>query len=471
MIVPVILCGGSGTRLWPLSRKAYPKQLLSLSGGYSMLQDTILRLSAINNLLPPIVICNEAHRFIVAEQLLEIGIANAKIILEPNAKNTAPAAAIAALESDKKSLLLVLPADHQIKEIERFCEAVVAATQVAHEDYLVTFGIQPTQPETGYGYIKRAQPLASSIGYQAAEFIEKPDLNKAIQYIASAEYYWNSGMFMFRAASYLSELEQFSPKMVSVCQQALLHATKDLDFIRLDAGIFNACENNSIDYAVMEKSKKVAVIPLHESGWSDLGSWNSVFDAKNKDANNNVIYGDVHIENVANSYLHAEDRLLTVVGVSDHIVIETADAVLVAHKDAAQDVKKMVNSLSIKKRSEIEHHRRVHRPWGYYEVLDNTTQFRVKRICVKPGASLSLQMHHFRSEHWVVINGIAEVTCGEKCFTLIENQSTYIPAKEKHRLKNTGTDSLILIEVQTGSYLGEDDIVRFEDHYGREIAG
>ena len=469
MILPVILCGGSGTRLWPLSRKAYPKQLLSLSTGHSMLQETLLRLSSIPDLLPPVVLCNEAHRFIVAEQLLEMGVENAKIILEPCARNTAPATTIAALESDNESLLLVLPADHQIKNVERFCEAVSNARAVVEEGYLVTFGIQPERAETGYGYIKKGPELANSTGYKAAKFVEKPDADRARQYIESGEYYWNSGMFMFRASSYLEELAKFSPETVTVCRQALQQAKKDPDFVRISEEVFANCKNDSIDYAVMEKSEKVAVIPLNESGWSDLGSWDSIYDSKDKDSNNNVIKGDVHTENVTNSYLHAENRLLTVVGVSDHIIIETADAVLVAHKDAAQDIKKMVSSLGIKKRSEVEQHRRVHRPWGYYEVLDSEAQFQVKRIYVKPNASLSLQMHYYRSEHWVVTQGTAEVTCGDKCFTLKENQSTYIPAQEKHRLKNKGTEGLMLIEIQTGSYLGEDDIVRFEDHYGREV--
>lgn len=466
-ILPVILCGGSGTRLWPLSRQAYPKQLLPLVSKQSMLQDTLLRLSGLQGLLPPIVICNEAHRFIVAEQLREIGIKNPKIILEPCAKNTAPAIAIAALAADKDSLLLVLSADQQIKNKDAFCTAVVNAKAVAEKDYLVTFGVQPEHPETGYGYIKKSKPLDGLVSYQVEQFVEKPTLEKAKEYVESGEYYWNSGMFMFRASVYLQELQQFSPSMVASCQQAITKSKKDLDFVRLDSKAFDSCPNDSVDYAVMEKSNKVVVVPLLGSGWSDLGSWSSIYDSRNKDANNNVIEGDVCAENVTNSYLHSESRLLAVVGVSDHVIVETADVVLVAHKDAVQDVKKLVKQLEANKRAEVENHHMVCRPWGYYEVIDGADQFQVKHIMVKPGASLSLQMHHHRSEHWVIIQGTAEVVRGDQQLILEKNQSIDIPIKAKHRLKNIGTDDLIIIEVQTGSYLGEDDIVRFEDCYGR----
>jgi len=434
-----------------------------------MLQDTVRRIIDIPDVQAPIVICNAAHRFIVAEQLLEVGIQNAKIILEPFGKNTAPAAAIAALVAPKDALLLVIPADHLIKNVKSFLDGVLTATQIAKSGHLVTFGIQPTQPETGYGYIQRANPLDQVTAYHAAQFVEKPTLEKAKEYLASGDYYWNSGMFMFQASVYLNELNAQCPDIVKVCRSVIQEAKSDLDFVRLDEAKFNECPSDSIDYAVMEKSKNVVVIPLHDSEWSDLGSWDSIYETKLKDVNNNVIKGDVFAENVANSYLHAENRLLAVVGVTDHIIIETADAVLVAHKDASQDVKKIVRNLEAKQRSEIEYHRRVYRPWGFYEVIDNSEKFQVKRITVKPGARLSLQMHKFRSEHWVVIKGTAEVTCGDNVFTLEANQSTYIPVLEKHRLGNAGADDLVIIEVQTGSYLGEDDIIRFEDHYGRDV--
>lgn len=469
MILPVILCGGSGTRLWPFSRKAYPKQLLALSSGQSLLQETLLRLKHLPELLPPTIICNELHRFIVAEQLLEIAIPHPKIILEPHAKNTAPAAAVAALEADEDTILLVLPADHQIENPEKFCDAILNAIQAVKAGYLVTFGVRPERPETGYGYIKKAAQIENLDCFKVAQFVEKPDLDKAKEYVDSGEYYWNSGIFMFRASRYLSELAKYSPDIVDVCKQALLKGDRDPDFIRLEEHLFSSCNSDSIDYAVMEKSSDVAVIPLGDCVWSDLGSWETVYDAEIKDHNQNVIKGDVYTENVTNCYLHAEDRLLAVVGVSDHIIVETADAILVAHKSASQDVKKIVSSLQAINRSEIEHHKRVRRPWGYYEVLENAEQCQVKRIYVKAGASLSLQMHQFRSEHWVVIKGSAEVTCGDRVYTLEKNQSTYIPVKSKHRLKNIGDEELVIIEVQTGSYLGEDDIIRFEDHYGRSV--
>lgn len=469
MIIPVILCGGSGTRLWPFSRKAYPKQLLSLSDGFSMLQETVQRLQHMPDLAAPIVICSEAHRFVVAEQLLEIGIQDPKIILEPLAKNTAPAAAIAALEVDGDAILLVLPADHQIAHPEKFCHAVTNSKQAVDAGYLVTFGVMPERPETGYGYIKTAAPVNASASFKVERFVEKPDLATAKQYVASGEYFWNSGMFMFRAKDYLRELEACSPGIVDVCRQSLQKGGRDKDFVRLDEQTFAICKSDSIDYAVMERSNCVAVTPVSNCGWSDLGSWETVYDSRVKDQNQNVITGDVYSEDSTNCYLHAGDRLLAVVGVSNLIVVETADAVLVADKSASQDVKKIVSGLQAKNRTEIDTHKRVHRPWGYYEVLDNSERFQVKRIFVKPGASLSLQMHNFRSEHWVVIKGCAEVTCGDKVFTLEENQSTYIPVQYKHRLRNPGTEGLMIIEVQTGSYLGEDDIVRFEDHYGRSV--
>ncbi len=472
MIVPVILSGGTGSRLWPLSRSAYPKQLLQLVSGRTMLQDTVLRTHAIENLAAPLVICNQDHRFLVAEQLQEIGIEKASIILEPTGKNTAPAATIAALyatQNGNDPLLLVLPADHVIKDIEHFTTVVNTAANYAQVGKLVTFGIKPTQPETGYGYIKTGTSIDNACAYHVAQFIEKPNQETAETYVASGQYYWNSGMFMFRASRFLAELKLYAPDILQACQKTLGQMTKDLDFIRLDKEIFATCPSNSIDYAVMEKTREAILIPLN-TAWSDVGSWSALWEAQTPDQNGNVMQGDVIAEQVTNSYLRAESRMLAVVGVTDHIVVETPDAVLVAHKDNCQAVKDVVALLKQKQRSETDLHRRVYRPWGHYETVDKSDCFQVKRITVKPGASLSLQMHKHRSEHWVVVSGTAEVTRGEEVFIINANQSTYIPLGVKHRLSNTGKDNLEIIEVQSGSYLGEDDIVRFEDVYGRVTA-
>lgn len=469
MIVPVILAGGSGSRLWPLSRSTYPKQLLPLVTGQTMLQDTVLRAQSVGNIVNPFVICNQEHRFLVAEQLQQIGVDNASIVLEPMGKNTAPAVAIAALHLLKQHadpILLVLPADHVIKDINSFVASAGVAEQYAQAGHLVTFGIVPAQAETGYGYIKSGEKLDDQKGYRVAQFIEKPNLKTAEEYVASGEYYWNSGMFMFRASRFLAELKIHAPEMLAACEKAAEHMTKDLDFIRLDKELFSACPSNSIDYAVMEKTQDAVLVPLG-TNWSDVGSWTALCDVQDADHNGNVLQGDVVTEQVTNSYLRAESRMLAVVGVSDHIVIETADAVLVAHKSNSQAVKKMVESLKSKQRSETDSHRRVYRPWGSYESIDKSEFFQVKRITVKPGASLSLQMHHHRSEHWIIVKGVATVTRGEEVFEVNENQSTYIPVGVKHRLTNATSQMLELIEVQSGSYLGEDDIVRFEDVYGR----
>lgn len=468
MIVPVILCGGSGTRLWPLSRNAYPKQLLPLvNNQQSMLQETVTRVANLPDCHKSIVICNEIHRFLVAEQLQLDDREHPTIILEPMGKNTAPAVTIAALQavaSGQDPLLLVLPADHVIKKADAFKQAVVKAMKLAEQDFVVTFGIKPTRPETGYGYIKKA--AAFSQGFYVEKFVEKPNLETANAYLSSGEYFWNSGMFMFRASTYLKEMSEHAPDILQNCRDAFNQVTRDLDFLRLDKEIFSACRSDSIDYAVMEKSQKVAMVTL-DADWNDVGSWDALLEVKESDANGNVVCGDAYLENVKNSYVHAGDRMLAVVGVSDHVIVETADAVLVAHKDHCQDVKAIVNVLKSKNRTETDLHRRVYRPWGYYEVLDGASEFQVKRISVKPGARLSLQSHFHRSEHWVVIEGTATVTCGEEISELKANQSTYIPINTKHRLENRTKDPLVIVEVQCGSLISEEDIVRYEDQYGR----
>lgn len=470
VIIPVILCGGSGTRLWPLSRTTYPKQLLSLIDGKSLLQRTLERVKHIPHLGQPIVICNQDYRFITAEQLHDIGFTNAQIILEPEGKNTAPAATLAALHlaaQHKDALLLILPADHVINDYEKFVAAVQQAAIVAQQGKLVTFGVVPTKPETGYGYIRKGQAV-DSVAYQVQQFVEKPNRETAEDYIQSGNYFWNSGMFMFQITSYLREVEQHAPDILAACKRCIQEMNIDLDFYRIKADLFAECRNESLDYAIMEKSSNMAVVPL-ASDWSDVGSWNAMWDIHKVDYQGNAVKGDVMSYEINNCYLHAESRLVAAVGVSDIAVVETADAVLVTHKDRCQDVKMLVNSLKQNKRSEIEHHRRVYRPWGYYETLSNGPHFHVKHLVVKPSAKLSLQMHKQRSEHWIVIKGMATVTRGEEVFELHANQSTFIPVNTKHRLENVNDEPLEIIEVQTGNYFGEDDIVRFEDIYRREV--
>ncbi|HYQ23617.1 mannose-1-phosphate guanylyltransferase/mannose-6-phosphate isomerase [Stenotrophomonas sp.] len=463
-IVPVILSGGSGTRLWPLSREAYPKQFLPLVGDDTMLQATWKRVASIAG-AAPIVVANQEHRFMAAEQLRECKVLPQALILEPVGRNTAPAIAIAALQalaSGDDALLLVLPSDHVVRNEAAFHAAVKQAAIAAEGGKLVTFGIVPTAPETGYGYIK----AAAGEGVRAVDrFVEKPDLATAEQYVASGEYFWNSGMFLFKASRYLKELETLQPAILAACRQALDKAARDNDFIRLDAEAFAASPNDSIDYAVMEKTADAAVVPL-DAEWNDVGSWSALWEVSDKDADGNACHGDVIALDCKDSYAYG-NRLIAMVGLQDVVVVETDDAVFVGHKDRVQDVKEIVGQIKRDGRSEAAAHRKVYRPWGAYDSIDNGARFQVKRITVKPGATLSLQMHHHRAEHWIVVSGTAEVTRGDEVILLSENQSTYIPLGVTHRLKNPGKLPLELIEVQSGSYLGEDDIVRFEDSYGR----
>lgn len=470
MIIPVILSGGSGTRLWPLSRALRPKQLLSMVSNYTMIQDTVTRLTGITDLADPVIVCNEEHRFTIAEQMREMDINPSAIILEPFGRNTAPAVAISAIQSqkiDKDPVLLVLPADHVIGNNKAFHLAVDAGYQAALDNQLVTFGIVPKTPETGYGYIKSGNKQTTDNIFKVEKFVEKPDAETARAYLEEGGYYWNSGMFMFKASTYLQELEKYNQKMYSCSKQSLESAKIDMDFIRLDRSAFELCPSDSIDYAVMENTALAAVIPV-DMDWNDIGSWSALWEVGKSDENGNVIHGDIILEDTKNSYVHSDSRLVTTVGLKDHIVVETADAVLVAHRDKSQDVKEVVAKLKAANRDEATIHNKAYRPWGAYECIDHDSGFQVKRITVNPGASLSLQLHHHRAEHWVVVKGTAQVTCGEKVFLMTENESTYIPLGEKHRLENTGKIPLELIEVQTGSYLGEDDIVRFDDVYGRE---
>lgn len=463
-IQPVILSGGSGTRLWPLSREAYPKQFLPLAGELTMLQATWKRVAPIAA-RGPLVIANEEHRFVAAEQLQQVGAEPAAIILEPVGRNTAPAIAVAALEATRDggdALLLVLPSDHVINNETAFRSAVQAAAAAAEAGKLVTFGIVPTGPETGYGYIK----AADGHGLRAVErFVEKPDLGTATRYVSSGQYYWNSGMFLFKASRYLQELERFQPAMLAGSRQAWQQARRDADFTRLDKEAFTAVPSDSIDYAVMEKTADAVVIPL-DAGWNDVGSWTALRDVSQQDGDGNAHQGDVIAIDCRNTYAYAQ-RLVALVGLDDVVVVETDDAVLVGKADRMQEVKTVVAQLKAEGRSEATWHRKVYRPWGAYDSIDNGERFQVKRITVKPGGTLSLQMHHHRAEHWIVVSGTAEVTRGDEVILLSENQSTYIPLGVTHRLRNPGKLPLELIEVQSGSYLGEDDIVHFEDTYGR----
>jgi len=463
-LLPVILSGGSGTRLWPLSRESYPKQFLPLVEDISMLQATWRRVAPLAG-RRPIVVANQEHRFMAAEQLREMGAEPSAILLEPVGRNTAPAIAVAALEALRDgddALLLVLPSDHVIRDEAAFHAVVRAALPAAREGRLVTFGIVPTSPETGYGYIQ----AAAGEGVRAvAQFVEKPDRATAEGYLASGAYFWNSGMFLFRASRYLQELERWQPAMLTACRQALDEARRDTDFVRLQAEHFAACPSDSIDYAVMEKTDAAAVIAL-DAGWNDVGSWAALWEATAQDADGNAHHGDVIALNCRNTYAHAS-RLVAMIGLEDVVVVDTDDALLIAHRDQVQQVKDVVGRIKGSGRTHAVTHRKVYRPWGAYDSIDNGERFQVKRITVKPGGALSLQMHHHRAEHWIVVSGTAKVTRGEETILLTENQSTYIPLGVVHRLENPGRLPLELIEVQSGSYLGEDDIVRFEDVYGR----
>ena len=478
MLYPVILCGGSGSRLWPLSREAYPKQFLDLTqSGQSMLQMTLSRLQGLSDIAAPLAFCNQEHRFLVAEQLHSINSVPAAILLEPVARNTAPAvamAALSALDSDPDALLLVLPADHCIGDVAAFQAGVDKACEAAGAGYLVTFGIVPEAAETGYGYIERGEALASVAGaFGIKRFVEKPDKANAERYVADENFTWNSGMFLFRADQFLAELKQHAPAMHSACQQAYKNAYRDLDFIRIEEQAFTACPSDSIDYAVMEKTTKGAMVPL-DAGWNDVGSWGAIWDISHKDADGNVVVGDALVQDSSNSLVYSDSRLVTTLGLSDTVVVETADAVLVADKSRVQDVKSLVVALKQQTRDEGAMHKVVYRPWGSYESICASERFQVKQIIVNPGQKLSLQMHHHRAEHWIVVSGTAEVTCEDKVadedkvFTLREDESTYIPLGHRHRLANPGKMLLKLIEVQSGSYLGEDDIIRFDDDYGRD---
>jgi mannose-1-phosphate guanylyltransferase len=487
MITPVIMAGGTGSRLWPLSRKLFPKQFLKVATENTMIQDTLLRLAGLDT-AQPLTICNEEHRFIVAEQLREINQLGT-IILEPVGRNTAPAIALAALtelNSGNDPVLLVLAADHVIENTDEFQHVVKNATEFAEAGKLVTFGIVPSHAETGYGYIRAGARIAGRNlesskletektkleAFVVDSFVEKPDLATAEEYLASGDFYWNSGMFMFKASRYIEELGKFSPRMLAACQASLERTASDLDFVRVDADAFTTCPDDSIDYAVMEPlcstegSDAAVVMPL-DATWNDIGSFSAIWDIKDKDKNGNVHQGDVLSHSSTNSLVIAEQKLVATVGIDNIIVVETKDSVLVANKDNVQDVKKIVEQLKSLDRTEADIHRQVYRPWGHYDSIDFGSRDQVKRITVNPGEKLSIQMHHHRAEHWIVVAGTAKVTNGDKTFLLTENQSTYIPAGEVHALENPGVLPLELIEVQSGSYLGEDDIVRFEDRYGR----
>ena len=468
-LIPVILSGGSGSRLWPLSRAAYPKQLLSLTGPDTLIQQTAKRASSLPGTASPLIVCNHEHRFLVAEQLHEAGLPPLDILLEPVGRNTAPAIAAAAfrcMEEDPESIMLVLPADHLLGDFEKFQAAVKKAVAAASRKKLVTFGIKPAFPETGYGYIKKGRGISEDL-YEIENFVEKPGKSDAEKYLSTGDYLWNSGMFMFRPDIYLAELERLQPEMYKNCRKAYERASRDLDFLRLDANAFQECPSDSIDYAIMEKTSRGVVVGL-DSPWNDIGSWDSLWNVSSRDSSDNVLQGDVIAEDVSGSLLFAGKRLLAALGIKNLIVVETPDAVLVADRKRSQDIKRIVNYLKEKGREEFLFHSKVYRPWGSYEGLVSGDRFQVKLIIVKPGAKLSVQMHHHRAEHWIIVKGTARIQKGDETILLTENQSTFIPLGTVHSLENPGKIPLELIEVQSGSYLGEDDIIRLEDKYGRK---
>ncbi|MCO0093332.1 mannose-1-phosphate guanylyltransferase/mannose-6-phosphate isomerase [Escherichia coli] len=470
MLLPVIMAGGTGSRLWPMSRELYPKQFLRLYGQRSMLQETVLRLDDVDA-REPVVICNQEHRFLVAEQLRQINKLSHNIILEPVGRNTAPAIALAALsaiENGDDPILLVLAADHIINNKLAFHQAIKSAFKFALQGRLVTFGIVPTGPETGYGYIHRGQEetLDEQIAYQVSRFVEKPNKETAESYIASGEYYWNSGMFMFRAKKYLEELEKFRPDILDACKAAIQGCEESDEFIKVDRDLFIACPDESVDYAVMEKTTDAVVVGL-DADWSDVGSWSALWEVSPKDDKGNVLTGDTFLHNANNCYINTDEKLIAAIGVDDLVIINTKDAVLVVNKDQVQDVKKVVEYLKANHRSEYKRHREIYRPWGRCDVVVQTERFNVNRITVKPGAAFSMQMHHHRTEHWVILSGTGEVTIKDQKFLLTENQSTFTPIGAQHRLENPGKIPLELLEIQSGSYLGDDDIIRIKDQYGR----
>ncbi|TMN81306.1 MULTISPECIES: mannose-1-phosphate guanylyltransferase/mannose-6-phosphate isomerase [unclassified Pseudoalteromonas] len=467
MILPVIMAGGSGTRLWPLSRGNYPKQFLALDGSnHTMLQQTISRLSGIDH-APAMLICNEEHRFIAAEQVRQLNVEHSGIFLEPVGRNTAPAIALAAfkaVENKQDPLLLVLAADHVIENTAAFQQSVSQAAALAEQGKLVTFGIVGNKPETGYGYIKRGEQYQA--GFVVDRFVEKPDLATANTYIESGDYYWNSGMFLFKASRYLQELKAFRPDIYTACEQAMQVQNDDMDFVRVDKAAFEQCPDESIDYAVMEHTKDAVVVPM-DAGWNDVGGFEALWEVSQQDENGNAFKGDVKAVDTKNTLVFGEDKLVATVGVENLVIVNTKDAVLVAHKNESQKVKTIVQQLKNEQRPEVKFHREVYRPWGKYDSVDCGERFQVKRITVKPGAKLSVQMHHHRAEHWIVVSGTAKVHLDGQEQYLTENESVYIPITAVHALENPGKVDLELIEVQSGSYLGEDDIVRFEDRYGR----
>jgi mannose-1-phosphate guanylyltransferase/mannose-6-phosphate isomerase len=482
IVVPIILSGGTGSRLWPLSRELNPKQFLPLVSKNSMLQETLIRLQNNNSVetspvgieVDPVIVCNVDHRFLAAEQLRQIDYSDPAIILEPEGRNTAPAICVAAMHliaQNQDPIMLVLPADHVISNVDSFHQTLAQGNELAKQGKLVTFGISAASPETGYGYIQQGQMIdKQNNAFLISRFVEKPDKQTALSYIESGDYLWNSGMFMFRSSVFIEELQKYQPKMVKCCRESLELAKNDFDFIHLDKASFLSSPADSIDYAVMEKTDHAVVIPL-DANWSDVGSWDALWEIGNKDSQGNVCQGDLILEQVNNSYIHADYRLVAAIGMKDCIIIETADALLVADKNQAQKVKSIVQTLKTRKRNEAMLHQRVYRPWGSYETLDEEYRFKVKRIIVNPGSTLSLQMHHHRAEHWVIVRGTAKITQADKEFILTEDQSTYIPLGTTHRLENPGVIPLEIIEIQSGSYLGEDDIVRFSDQYGRVEGG